>query len=201
MKKDVGGKGKGVTGIKKAGQAVPKLGTKELPMTLEKVIGINARNNNGLALNPTTGDLAYPAGSVVCIYNPKENRQTRFLFGKNNRPFSCVCYSPNGKYLAAAEGTCKQPEILVWEFNSDGSVAPEPVSILHGHKLCIGTVLFSPDLEYLVSLGDRNDKGLLVWNWKLEQKVTCNKLSKFVRAVAFAESGEFFVTAGVNHLK
>jgi len=43
-------------------------------MQLEKVLGFSSKNNNSVAVNPTTGDLAYPAGCVIVIYNPKENR-------------------------------------------------------------------------------------------------------------------------------
>ncbi len=39
-------------------------------MTLEKVIGFSSRNVNSISINPTNGDLAYPAGSVVVIYSP-----------------------------------------------------------------------------------------------------------------------------------
>jgi mitogen-activated protein kinase binding protein 1 len=27
-----------------------------------------------------TGDIAYPAGAIICIFNPKENKQTKFLY-------------------------------------------------------------------------------------------------------------------------
>jgi hypothetical protein len=46
---------------------------------LEKVIGIGSKSINSLAINPINGDVAYPAGNVICIYSPKENRQTKFL--------------------------------------------------------------------------------------------------------------------------
>ena len=46
-----------------------------------------------------------------------------------------------------------------------------------------------------------NDRGLFVWDWDKEQRVTSNKLGKPVNTFAFAESGEFFVTAGYQHLK
>ena len=86
---------------------------------MEKVIGMSTRSNNSIAVNPVTGDVAYPAGSIVCIYSPKENKQVRFLYSKNQRSFSCLAYSKDGRYLAAGEGAFKQPEISIWEIGED----------------------------------------------------------------------------------
>mmetsp|Transcript_23635 Transcript_23635/g.23341 ORF Transcript_23635/g.23341 Transcript_23635/m.23341 type:complete len:155 (-) Transcript_23635:1009-1473(-) len=56
-------------------------------------------------------------------------------------------------------------------------------------------------MEYLISLGDNNDRGLFVWDWENEQRVTSNKLGKPVNTLSFSEQGDYFVTAGHFHLK
>lgn len=56
-------------------------------------------------------------------------------------------------------------------------------------------------MSYLISLGDTNDRGLFVWDWKKEQRVTSNKLGKPVLHLSFSPNNDFFVTAGVSHLK
>lgn len=61
--------------------------------------------------------------------------------------------------------------------------------------------MFSPNNRYLISLGDENDKGLFVWEMERKIKITCNKLSKAVTCMAFADNGSYFVTAGIKHLK
>ncbi len=61
--------------------------------------------------------------------------------------------------------------------------------------------MFSPNMLYLISLGDSNDRGLFVWDWQTESRVTSNKLGKPVDTMAFASNGQFFVTAGYQHLK
>lgn len=88
-------------------------------MQLEKVIGMSSRGNNSLSVNPITGEIASTAGCVICIYNPKENKQTKFLFSRLQRSFSCLAFSNNGRYLAAGEGAFRQPEITVWEISLD----------------------------------------------------------------------------------
>ncbi len=99
--------------------------------------------------------------------------------------------SPNGKYLAAGEGAFRQPEITIWELDLNGNY--EEIKHLKGHKYGIESVAFSPNLEYLISLlGDNNDRGLFVWDWQSEIRVTSNKLGKPVNTLAFAENGEYF---------
>jgi WD40 repeat protein len=44
----------------------------------------------------------------------------------------------------------------------------EEIKHLKGHKYGIESVIFSPNLEYLISLGDNNDRGLFVWDWQNE---------------------------------
>jgi WD40 repeat protein len=168
-------------------------------MTLERVVGISARNNNQLTINPDSGEIAYPVGSIVCLYNPKSNKQTRFFSNEKNRNFRSVAFSEDGQYLAAGEGTTKQPEITIWKLIPE----EEPIvyATLKGHKLSIEALLFSPNSRYLISLGDENDKGLFVWDVERKIKITCNKLSKVVRAIAFSEDCSYFVTGGIDHLK
>jgi WD40 repeat protein len=57
---------------------------------------------------------------------------------------------------------------------------------LKGHKYGIEKVEFSPKQDYLISLGDTNDRGIFVWDWMAEQRVTSNKLGKPVLTFAFS---------------
>ena len=170
-------------------------------MPLEKVIGLSSRGSTSIAVNPETGDIAYPAGAIICVYSPKEHKQTKFLYSQAlQRSYSCLAYSADGRYLAAGEGAFRQPEITVWEIEQTSGEYIESKH-LKGHKYGIESVMFSPNMLYLISLGDANDRGLFVWDWRTEQRVTSNKLGKPVINFAFAQSSLFFVTAGYQHLK
>lgn len=57
-------------------------------------------------------------------------------------------------------------------------IAYEEVNHLQGHKYGIEAVLFSPRNDFLISLGDPNDRGLFVWDWRNEKKISQNLLSK-----------------------
>lgn len=100
-------------------------------VTLDKIIGITAKNNNAIAVNPVCSEIAFIASGVVGFYNPGTNKQEFFLFNKNSKVFSCLAYSPNGKYLATGEGTCKQPEIAIWELAGFQTTL---IKRLKGHK-------------------------------------------------------------------
>jgi WD40 repeat protein len=69
---------------------------------------LSSKSSTSIAVNPVTGEIAYPAGAIICIYNPKENKQTKFLYSLQlQRSYSCLAFSPDGKYLAAGEGAFK----------------------------------------------------------------------------------------------
>ena len=40
-----------------------------------------------------------------------------------------------------------------------------------------------------------------VWDWRNNIKVASNKVSAKVKAISFAENGNYFVTAGNRHVK
>lgn len=62
-------------------------------------------------------------------------------------------------------------------------------------------LFFSPNMKYLVSIGDENDKGLFVWDWITEERITLNKMSKVPLSACFSEDGTKFVTCGEKHIK
>lgn len=72
---------------------------------------------------------------------------------------------------------------------------------LQGHKYGIEAVLFSPRNDFLISLGDIHDKGLFVWDWRNEKKISQNKLSKPAVHIEISPDQDFFVTGGYQHLK
>jgi len=76
-----------------------------LQLSLEQIIGCSVINRASLATNLSTGEIAYVAGAIIVLFNPKTNRQTRFLTTANYRPFQSVVFSENGKYLAAGEAS------------------------------------------------------------------------------------------------
>jgi len=52
-----------------------------------------------------------------------------------------------------------------------------------------------------VSVGSQHDMIVNVWDWRANVKVASNKVSAKVKAVSFAENGNYFVTVGNRHVK
>uniref|UniRef100_A0A7M5WY06 MABP1/WDR62 second WD40 domain-containing protein n=1 Tax=Clytia hemisphaerica TaxID=252671 RepID=A0A7M5WY06_9CNID len=164
-------------------------------VTLKHILGLTTTNTNGLASNPTSGIIAYPAGCVIVLYNTKTNIQKHIL-NPDKKTITCVSFSPDGRYLVSGESG-QQPSVRVWDLNENLSQVAE----LRGHKSGINAVEFSPNNKLLVSIGDQHDMLVNVWNWKLGHTVACNKSGCRVRSVSFSESGNYLVTVGNRHVK
>ena len=168
-------------------------------ITLDKVLGITSRGNNSIATNPQTSEIAFIASGVICFYSPLTNKQESYIYNQNSKVFSCLTFSSNGKYLATGEGTCKQPEIAIWEIS--GPKQATLIKSLKGHKYGIESLAFSPDTQFLVSIGNEHDKGMFIWSWNQDKRVTSNKITKRILSLSFSPTGEFFITGGVKNIK
>ncbi|XP_048829943.1 mitogen-activated protein kinase-binding protein 1 isoform X2 [Brienomyrus brachyistius] len=163
-------------------------------VTLEKVIGITASGNRALACDPCSGLVAYPAGCVVVLLNPKKNKQHHIL-NSSRKTITTVAFSPDGKYLVTGESG-HMPAVRVWDVLERSQVAE-----LQEHKYGVSCVAFSPNSKYIVSVGYQHDMIINVWAWKKNAVVAANKVSSRVTAVSFSEDSSYFVTAGNRHVK
>jgi WD40 repeat protein len=161
-------------------------------LQLERVIGLSTLNNASFCSSPQ-GDLFYIAGCFVVRYNPEENKQKGFY--ASSKSISCISITDDGKYLAVGERG-QVPATSIWHIERY-----EKVATLVGHKGGVGCQAFSPNGRYLVTIGFKNDRQLILWDWKANNKLTVQKLGNKVNAVCFHESGDYFVTAGDRHLK
>ncbi|XP_023286150.1 mitogen-activated protein kinase-binding protein 1 [Seriola lalandi dorsalis] len=163
-------------------------------VTLEKVLGITAPGNRALACDPRTGLLAYPAGCVVVLLNPRKNKQ-HHIFNSSRKAITTLAFSPDGKYVVTGESG-HMPAVRVWEVSERLQV-----SELQEHKYGVSCVAFSPNGKYIVSVGYQHDMMVNVWNWKKNIVVAANKVSSKVTAVSFSDDSSYFVTAGNRHVK
>ncbi len=135
-------------------------GTRKQPtpaLTLERVIGQTCLYNSALAVNPVTGDVAYPAGCMVVIYQPRHNRQSRFFH--STKTVSCLAFSADGTYLAVGERG-HQPSIVVWSLGSGLTIA----EFKNGYRFGVSCLTFSPAGNLLVSAGYKYDRQIRVWD-------------------------------------
>ncbi|NXI57777.1 MABP1 protein, partial [Chloroceryle aenea] len=163
-------------------------------VTLEKVLGITVSGGRGLACDPRTGLVAYPAGCVVVLFNPRKNKQHHIL-NSSRKTITALAFSPDGKYLVTGESG-HMPAVRVWDVTERTQVAE-----LQEHKYGVACVAFSPSSKYIVSVGYQHDMIVNVWSWKKNIVVAANKVSSKVTAVSFSEDCSYFVTAGNRHIK
>ncbi|XP_053123806.1 WD repeat-containing protein 62 [Hemicordylus capensis] len=165
----------------------------EEAVMLERVLGITTQTSNGLACDPNTGQIAYPAGCVVVILNPRKNKQ-RHIFNTSRKTVSALSFSLDGKLIVTGENG-HRPAVRVWDVEEKAQV-----SELHGHKHGVACVAFSPNMKYLVSMGYPHDMVVNVWDWKKDTLVASNKVSCKVMAISFSEDS-YFITVGHRHVK
>ncbi|XP_011816440.1 PREDICTED: mitogen-activated protein kinase-binding protein 1 isoform X4 [Colobus angolensis palliatus] len=175
----------------KAGNRREDLSSK---VTLEKVLGITVSGGRGLACDPRSGLVAYPAGCVVVLFNPRKHKQHHIL-NSSRKTITALAFSPDGKYLVTGESG-HMPAVRVWDVAERSQVAE-----LQEHKYGVACVAFSPSAKYIVSVGYQHDMIVNVWAWKKNTVVASNKVSSRVTAVSFSEDCSYFVTAGNRHIK
>ena len=89
-----------------------------------------------------------------------------------------------------------QPMVRVWD-----SEERVQVTEFDGHNFGVRCVSFSPSGRYLVSIGSQYDMMVNVWDWKHALKISSNKVSSKVNAMAFSENGHCFLTVGNRHVR
>uniref|UniRef100_A0A8C9Z1F7 WD repeat domain 62 n=1 Tax=Sander lucioperca TaxID=283035 RepID=A0A8C9Z1F7_SANLU len=144
-------------------------------VTLEKVLGISTANSSGLTSDPKSGLIAYPAGCVIVLLHPKNNKQTHIINTSSGH----------------------MPCVRVWEVDGGGGQVAE----VQCHKYGVSCVAFSTNSCYIVSVGYQHDMTVSVWDWRKGLIIASNKVSSRVLAVSFSQDNSYFVTAGNRHVK
>lgn len=114
---------------------------------------------------------------------------------------TCVSLSPDGKYLAVGE-TGYKPRVLIFSTSKESS-SDAPLTCLPDHTFGVRCVAFSPDSQYLASLGAANDGYLYIW--KINNRngaatlYASNKCTSNISQIAWM--GTNLITVGTRHVK
>ncbi|EOA29801.1 hypothetical protein CARUB_v10012895mg [Capsella rubella] len=75
-------------------------------LVLQEIIGLTAKNANGLASATCSSKCVYLAGCVVVVYDVDSCTQSHLVVShRMPKPLSCVAVSQNGRFVAAGEKT------------------------------------------------------------------------------------------------
>jgi WD40 repeat protein len=125
------------------------------------------------------------------------------LQNKNNKSFSSVTFSEKGSLLACGEGRFKKAEIIIYELASD--LTEKIKYVLKGHKCGIEMMEFCKNDQYLISIGNPDDKNIFIWqllNTSGENNYSLVYSTKFKRPIlAFSVSLNYLVLGGNQFIK
>ncbi|XP_071834387.1 uncharacterized protein [Apostichopus japonicus] len=159
-------------------------------VTLERVLGLTTQNDASLSCCSCSGCVAYTAGCVIVLFNPRKNKQ-EYIFNVSRKTITAIAFSPDGKHLVSGE--CgHNPAVRIWDVHEKTEVCQ-----FTGHKFGIICVAFMPDGGYVVSVGEQHDMVVNVWDWRSGSgRVSSGKIASMVTDIAFSEDGNTFVTVG-----
>ncbi|TNN13374.1 Mitogen-activated protein kinase-binding protein [Schistosoma japonicum] len=163
-------------------------------VTLERVIGFTLSNNCAVAFSEKTGLIAHAAGCVTVLHS-FENERQQFIQSQSRKAITAMDFSSDGKYLATGESG-HQPMVRLWNVSDRCQLAE-----FGGHHFRVVAVRFSPNDQYLVSVGSQEDHTLYVWDRQSGQRVASAKVTNRIYGVAFSPTGQFFVTVGVRYVR
>jgi mitogen-activated protein kinase binding protein 1 len=171
-------------------------------MKLEAVLGITANNNFGIDSFVDQPWMIYPAGATAVLYNYELNKQIEYIHPPSpSKTISCIALSSDNGILVLGEVRLfnkvgHQPRILLYEMRTN-----KLLHTLSGHKYGILTAMFSPDSQFLISVGHQHDGSIFIWNWRQGRKLGGVKISSKVHSISFDPLCRFFVTVGPKHVK
>ncbi|KAF2497980.1 WD domain-containing protein, partial [Lophium mytilinum] len=114
---------------------------------------------------------------------------------------TCVSFSPDGKYLAVGE-TGYKPRVLIFSTSTDAP-SDTPLTCLSDHTFGVRSISFSPDSQYLASLGSANDGFLYIWSINSRTGsatlLASNKCTSNINKITWL--GSSLVTVGTRHVK
>lgn len=167
-------------------------------LSVQKIIGSSILSNNFWSVNETKSELYFVAGSCINSHSYQNSNQlcATNLIINSTKVISCTTVSKDGKYLAYAEkgknSTCVVIDLL---FNKQICVVGQ------SHKYGIGCISFIPKTQYLITIGFKNDKSLIISDITTGKALSIQRVSNKVHSIACHSSGNVFVTSGDRHLK
>lgn len=117
------------------------------------------------------------------------------------KPLTCLAFSRDGKFLAVGESGHK-PRVLIYSLAQDACTEPLWTTLSH-HTFAVRCLAYSPDSQFLATLGDINDGFLYIWS--INSKTgsynlrASNKCTTNVNAMAWI--GNSLITVGTRHIK
>ncbi|KAF2404895.1 WD40 repeat-like protein [Trichodelitschia bisporula] len=152
------------------------------------------------SLRDAGGATGSPFGTPSADYNDASGSKT-WAARERVKAATCVSFSPDGKYLAVGE-TGYRPRVLLFSTSKEASPYT-PLTSLSDHTFGVKCIAFSPNSQYLASLGTANDGFLYIWSINNRNGAASlyasNKCTSNIFQIAWM--GTTLVTVGTRHVK
>ncbi|XP_028710456.1 WD repeat-containing protein 90 isoform X2 [Peromyscus leucopus] len=157
----------------------PPAGREQL--RLKAVVGYNGNGRANMVWRPNTGFFAYTCGRLVVVEDLHSGTQQHWL--GHPQEISTLALNQDGQVLASASccgDTAARCQIRIWD-------VPKGLCqhVLAHHDTAVQALAFSPDDEFLVTLGDYADLTLALWSMATYELLSSTRLPEPVHGVAF----------------
>jgi len=162
----------------------PKADNSALGFELEHAIGIAGNVPDGLHVHSDNCNFIYPAGSTVVIRDLSDPHKQEFLRG-HDRDVSCICTSSAGTMIATGQYG-DNSDVIVWDYRSRSKKFT-----FFEHDFGVAAVAISHDEALLSSIGDAEDKKMMIWDLDSGMIVTQVTLSSSKPITCVTWGGKF----------
>ena len=146
--------------------------------------------------------MAWITGPYVVFYDIKSDEQISFLKNPNNKILSCIQFSKNGKFIATGEGNCKNGEVSIYEINYNNEKKEETHNFIGSykyHKYGIEKIVFFKNDNFILSIGDRQDKLINIYDITKKEIIYSTKYNRAILSCDACD--EFMVLCGNKFIK
>ena len=165
-------------------------------LRIEYVHGSSILTNNYFSIDSLSNTFYYIAGSNIASFSidTEINHEIQFTTSKI---LSCITVSNDAKYLAYGDCNHKNPTCVIVDLQTK-----KEISILEkGHVYGVSCVRFLHDSNYIITIGFKNDKHLIIWDISSKTPVSIHKVNNKVYSISLHPSNNSFVTCGDRHFK
>ena len=174
---------------------VPKAG--EDALELQALIGYGGTQHDNLLWVAEEGWILHSLGSNVIRTFLRQGKQV--VMSKHMDEIATLKLSPNGKILASASGCAEfenHAQVVLWDIGTG-----DPIRMLSFHEKGVQTLAFSPNSQFLCSIGTQEDGILVIWDIGTGRVLATATLFTAIHACAWSPLSESeFATVGDNGL-
>lgn len=153
--------------------------------------GQRMRNNARYSLE---GDVMYPVGSIVVVYNKVRHAQ-KYYTGHRGEVLSLAVH-PEGRIVASGDAVEPCPCIDIWDSSDRGRK-----HVLRGiHRMGVVLLSFSPDGSRLASVGMDPRHLLVIYDWRAETALFSSSCGPHTILDCQFVDQSHVVTCGINHV-